>query len=85
VEHLVEGRRYHFCGGVDGYKLDKILDAYHLWIDEHGLVRDPYLRSFAAFDDLAQLAEDSEDPELRHLARVVSDYGNRIPVLVEDV
>jgi len=78
-------RRYHFVGGTEGYKLEKILDAYYLSIGEHGRVRDPYLRSFRSFDELAALGEESDDPELKHLARVVIEYGHRIPDLIDDI
>ena len=65
--------------------MEKLLDAYHLWAGSGGLVRDPYLRSFGSFEDLQQLAEDAADPELRHLVRVVEDYGGRVPALVEQI
>jgi len=85
VGFLQTKRRYHFVGGVDGYKLEKVLDAYYLWVGDTGLVKDVYLRSFLSFDDLAILAEDSEDPELKHLVRVVEEYGHRIPGLVDEI
>ena len=39
-------------------------------------MRDAYLRSFASFDDLCELAEEAEDPELKHLVRVVQGAAN---------
>ena len=85
VAFLSLNRRYHFVGGADGYKLEKILDAYYLSIGECRQMRDPYLRSFATFDALAALAEESEDPELRHLVRVTLDYGHRVPGLIDEI
>ncbi len=85
VAFLPLNRRYHFVGGTEGYKLEKILDAYLLWVGERSQVREPYLRSFGSFDDLCELAEDSDDPELKHLVRVVQDYGLRVPGLVEEI
>ena len=85
ISFLSSNRRYHFVGGPEGYRMEKLLDAYHLWAGSGGLVRDPYLRSFGSFDDLQQLAEDAADPELRHLVRVVEDYGGRVPALVEQI
>ena len=85
VAFLDLNRRFHFVGGTEGYKLEKALDAYRLWVGERGLMRDPYLRSFGSFDELVGLAEASEEPELRQLVRVVCDYGHQIPRLIEDI
>ena len=85
VNFLSTGRRFHFVGGTEGYRFEKVLDAYYLSVGERGLVRDPYLRSFDSFDALAQLAEETEDPELKHLVRVVIDYGHRVPKLVDEI
>lgn len=85
VRFLDLGRRYHFVGGTEGYKLEKILDVYYLSIGDRGLVRDAYLRSFGSFEELAVLAEEAEEPELKHLVRVVIDYGHRVPGLIDEI
>ena len=85
ISFLSTNRRYHFVGGPEGYRMDKLLDAYYLWAGSGGQVRDPYLRSFGSFEDLQQLADDAADPELRHLVRVVEDYGGRVPALVDQI
>jgi F-box protein, helicase, 18 len=85
VSFLALNRRYHFVGGTEGYKLEKILDAYYLSCGDRGLMRDPYLRSFESFDALVALAEEAEDPELKHLVRVVCEYGHRVPDLVDEI
>jgi F-box protein 18 (helicase) len=85
IAFLSTNRRYHFVGGTESYRMEKLLDAFYLWSGDTGLIRDPYLRSFASFEDLQQLAEDTADPELRHLVRVVEDYGSRVPALVDQI
>jgi len=85
VQNLVHGKRYHFVGGTEGYKLEKILDAYCLAIGEKGLMRDPYLRSFSTFQELDKLGEESDDSELKQLTRVVAEYGGRIPELIKEI
>ena len=85
ISFLSTNRRYHFVGGPEGYRMEKLLDAYYLWAGSGGQVRDPYLRSFGSFEDLQQLADDAADPELRHLVRVVEDYGGRVPALVDQI
>src|SRR4030095_12771946 len=59
--------------------------AYYLAVGDRGLMRDTYLRSFASFDDLCELAEEAEDPELKHLVRVVQDYGHGVPALIDEI
>lgn len=85
VAFLDLNRRFHFVGGTEGFKLEKALDAYHLWVGERGLMRDPYLRSFGTFDELVALADASDEAELRQLVRVVCDYGHQIPRLIDDI
>jgi len=85
VAFLSLNRPYHFVGGTEGYKLDKILDAYYLSVSDRGLMRDPYLGSFQSFDELAQLAEEADEPELKHLVRVTLNYGHRVPGLVDEI
>ena len=41
ISFLSSNRRYHFVGGPEGYRMEKLLDAYHLWAGSGGLVRDP--------------------------------------------
>lgn len=85
VRLLKARRRLHFVGGPEGYKLDKILDAYRLWRGERAMMRDAYLRSFASFDELVSLACEALDPELRQLVRVVLERRGQIPGLVEAI
>ena len=85
VNFLDLERNYHFIGGTEGYRLEKILDAYDLWMGERTTVRDPYLKSFATFAELAELALDAEDAELKQLVRAVERYGGRIPVLINEI
>lgn len=78
-------RPFHFVGGVRSLRFDKIEDAHWLWRKQAGKVRDPYLRSFSSFDELRQLGEDTEDAELRLLAKVVLKHGYKIPELVAEI
>lgn len=85
VSFLSDPRPFHFLGGVDGYRFDKVLDAYLLYVGNRGTMRDVYLKSFGSWREMVQLAEDTEDFELRHLIKMVATYGQNIPQLVEDI
>jgi len=78
-------RPFHFVGGPASLRFDKIVDAHWLWRNELARVRDPYLRSFGDFGELRQLADDTEDAELRMLTKVVLKYGPQVPALIEEI
>ena len=74
-----------FVGGVKSYNFDKILDAYHMSIQEQHLVRDPFIRSMGSFAALEQYAMDSGDPDSKRLVKVVHEHGHAIPGLVKTI
>lgn len=85
VQALHFNRPYHFVGGVDGYRFDKLVDTYHLWAGEAGQIRDPYLRSFRSFQELEELAEAADEKELKRLAGAVLAYQRDVPALVDRI
>lgn len=85
VSRLEERAPYAFVGGLDSYRLDRVLDAHHLARREHAKIRDPYLRSFSSIAELDLLAEALDDPELKRLVKVTEDYGSAIPDLVAKI
>jgi F-box protein, helicase, 18 len=74
-----------FIGGVKSYNFDKIVDAYHLCVNEPGEIRDPFLKSMSSFTALEQYAQDSGDPEAKRLVSVVMLHMHAIPMLVETI
>jgi len=81
VKAIKEGRRICFCGGVDSYRLDTILDAYHLYAGT-GAVRDRMLASFSTWAEMKEYAETVNDRELKSLVRTVESYGRGLPGLI---
>ena len=81
VAHLA--RRLYFVGGIEGYRLERIEDAHNLCFG--GEVRDPFLRSFADWEEFRALTEATDDRESRSLIRVVERHGRDIPRLVKRV
>ncbi|MES2355161.1 MAG: UvrD-helicase domain-containing protein [Pseudomonadota bacterium] len=75
-------KKVHFMGGIAGYRLDRLEDGYHLQTGRLDLVRDSYIRNFGTFAELSRCVTETEDPELRNLQRMVSEYGRQIPTLV---
>ena len=83
AQALLKKKRYWFVGGVAGYRFDIIEDAYLLSRRRHGEIRDPFIRSFAKFAELREYAEDVGDGEIRTRCRIIDQYGDAIPSILE--
>jgi F-box protein 18 (helicase) len=69
----------HYVGGFNGYFFDKVLDAYRLSSNERHLIRDESILRFADFNAFGTYGEEANDFEIKALARVIAEYGDRIP------
>jgi hypothetical protein len=78
-----DGECLHFIGGVENYQFDRIADAWNLKCRDLVAVRDSALRAFGTFDEMRRCAEESNDMDLKGLARAVETYGDAIPHLIE--
>lgn len=85
VSTVMAGKSPHFVGGIDGYKLWGVRDAYHLLVGENDLIKNAYLRSFRSFGQMEEYADLADDKELKSLCRVVAKYGNQIPPLLDQI
>ncbi|MDP2779156.1 UvrD-helicase domain-containing protein [Devosia sp.] len=83
IDAVRAGRKIGFVGGFKSYRFNMILDAHNLKFG--GAIKDPYIRSFGDFSKLETVAAETEDPELKMLSKVVTEYGEEIPALVEKV
>ncbi|NRF83869.1 ATP-dependent helicase [Burkholderia gladioli] len=85
VANLESGKPYHFIGGTEKYRFDMMMDAYYLTMGEHHLIRDAAIKQFANLAALKSAAEDTDDRELKFLAKIAETYGERIPDLIEEL
>jgi len=74
-------RPFAFVGPLQNYRFDQIVDTFCLSTGDS--VRDPFIKSFASFDQLAEYAESMDDKELKARVKLVGEYGEDIPRLVE--
>lgn len=82
VQVYQAGLPFHFWGGADGYKLDVILNAYHLFAEDFSSITDKYIRDFKSFPQMKEYGERMEDNEIRHLVKTVETYTDAIPELI---
>lgn len=85
AESAANGECLHFIGGVENYQFDRIADAWNLKSHNLASVRDSALRGFGTFDEMQRCAEESNDLDLKGLARAVETYGDAIPQLIENI
>jgi F-box protein 18 (helicase) len=81
VENLAS--RLHFVGGIEGYRLERLIEAYHLY--RGWPVADPFLRSFEDWAQFRELSLAVEDLESLAVIGVVERYGRRLPGLVRKI
>jgi superfamily I DNA/RNA helicase len=82
---LVHGHGVHWVGGIEGYQIHRLLDAYALYTRARDQIRDPFLRNFASWTEMAAYAEETKDSETRILAALVDEYKHDTPQLVADL
>jgi F-box protein 18 (helicase) len=82
---LAAKRNIHFVGGIAGYRIQDIMDAYHLWAKNVDRIENPYLRSFGEFDRMCDYAIAVDDKELKSLIHVVRKHSSKIPRMVERI
>ncbi|MCB1875792.1 MAG: UvrD-helicase domain-containing protein [Chromatiales bacterium] len=70
----------HFVGGINGYRLDRLLSAHDLRVGES--VRDPYLASFRDWQEFSDIAETTDDREALSLIRICERYQDGLPGLI---
>lgn len=88
--HWVGGKVNKFTGdwmdGCENYRLDGVIDAYHLYARERTQIKDKLMREkFGSWDDFTKYAEDAGDGEAKILVKVVEEFMDGVPDLVADI
>jgi len=76
-------KKIGFVGGIEGYRLSRLKDAYSLYANRVPEIVDPYIKSFDCFSAMELYAREVEDFEIASMCKVVREYGSQIPPLVE--
>lgn len=83
VKALSSSRPFCFVGDLRGYRFDQIEDTYNLMVGNS--VRDPFIRSFASFEELTEYGETMDDREVKGRVKLVDSYSGQIPRLIEQI
>jgi F-box protein, helicase, 18 len=77
------GDGVHWVGGIGKYKIEQLMDAYHLYGRERESIRNPLMkRKFQHWDEYVNYAEDASDSEAKILVKIVDDFKHDTPELV---
>lgn len=80
------GEGIHWVGGAKNYRIDLVMDAYHLWARERELINDKLMKTkFLGWDDYKGYSEDAADGEAKVLVKLVEEHGHNTPQLIQDI
>lgn len=77
-----KGMGIHWVGGAKNYRLELVLDAYHLSVGKREKINDMTLRRYASWSEYVSEFEISKDGESKILIDAVAEYGDAIPELI---
>ena len=82
---LVHGHGVHWVGGIEGYQISRVMDAYALFTRARDQIKDPFIRNFASWGEMRAYSEETRDSETRILAELVEEYKHETPQLVQEM
>jgi F-box protein 18 (helicase) len=85
VAQIAKEKKVGFVGGLAGYRFNRILDCYHLFIARRQDIKDPHIKSFASFSAMEIYAKAVEDRELASMCKVVRHHEHKVPGFVKRV
>jgi hypothetical protein len=65
VELAARGERAHWVGGLQGYRLEQLLDVWRLRYGHRDQIRDPFLAGFEGYEALTAYAESQDQRDLK--------------------
>ena len=82
---MAQGKRLHFVGGIQGYRMGDLLDTYNLYSGQTDRIQSSHLKSFSDFEAASDYAVLSDDKELKSLIGLVKRHTSRLPHLISQL
>lgn len=80
------GRGVHWVGGIEGYKVHILEDAWRLRSNQRTDIREPFIRDhFTSWQEFEDYGKETKDPEVKILVELVDQYRDEIPQLVAEL
>ncbi|QPN56991.1 AAA family ATPase [Synechococcus sp. CBW1107] len=76
-----QGKQTYWCGGIDGYRLQQLLDLCHLKRGEQSQIRDPFIAAFKGYGELCSYAEAQDVRDIKAWCHLIDrhDHWQGIP------
>jgi F-box protein 18 (helicase) len=85
VNLLRDDKKFGIVGGAENSGLDLIMDAYYVYSNNHGEVKDPFMKQFYDLDAMIGYAKQAEDVEIMRMVMEVTKYRSDIPYLIAEI
>lgn len=85
IAAVKEHKRLAFVGGLGGYRMGDMLDAYRIYAGDAEAVKSPNLRRYATFNQLEEASLFNDDYELQVLVSLVKRHGTTLPRYISRV
>lgn len=82
ISLMAQGKRLHFVGGIQGYRMGDLLDTYNLYSGQTDRIQSGHMKAFNNFQAAEDFSVLSDDKELKSLINMVKRHGSRLPSLV---
>lgn len=79
----VRGKGIYWVGGVESYRIDQLMDAWHLRSGKTSAIASPVLRKYRSWSEFSEEVETTKDPEARLLVKFIDAYHSDTPDLVQ--
>ena len=81
--NLFKGASVQWIGGIENYKMQDILDVFHLSTKDFGMIENRNLtKDYPTYAEYSEIAEATTDPEMMKTIRLIDNYGQRLPELI---
>ncbi|CAK6688899.1 RecBCD enzyme subunit RecB [Synechococcus sp. CBW1107] len=76
-----QGQQTYWCGGIDGYRLQQLLDLCHLKRGEQSQICDQFLAAFKGYGELCAYADEQDVRDLKAWCHLIDrhDHWQGIP------
>lgn len=83
VSWMKSGKQIAFMGGIKSYKFSEIDDIYALRYG--GEIRDPMIQMYESYEELRQVAKESDDYEINAAIKLIDTYGQEWPTILNQL
>lgn len=85
VSALERGQSFGLIGGIQNYNFDIVKEAYYFSIGTNDRIRSPELKQFESYSELCLFVDETQDPGLKRLRKLIDNYGKDIPKLIDEI